>query len=473
MSPNRQTARPDPSPTTSVQTLGLAAVLTMLGAVVVARTRVRPSEEELLGAAQRVLSAVLPQERSFAVGFWNGEDLPAGVPEPTARLILNSPESLGRMLNLPLDVALGESYLRGDFDIEGDFGAIVGLADTLDPQFTPAQVAGLLRDVALLRRGVSVKPPKPLAQLHGETHSRERDRQAIQAHYDVSNDFYRLWLDSRMVYSCAYFPTGTETLDAAQEAKLELICRKLRLKPGERLLDIGCGWGGLAIYAAQNYGVSVLGVTLSEAQLHGGRARVKAAGLEHLVTLELRDYRDVPAGGQGEFDKIASVGMAEHVGRRKMPEYFAAAYRALKPGGLMLNHAIADGLGQARVPMLIQSGNFARRYVFPDGELLPLWETLKHADAALFEVRDVENLREHYARTTAEWARRLEAREDGALATLGEERYRLWRIYLNACGYYFAHGHLSIFQTLLAKPDERRRVPIPPSRGDIYADGRV
>ncbi|WP_234009145.1 cyclopropane-fatty-acyl-phospholipid synthase family protein [Deinococcus sp. NW-56] len=464
-----QARRPDPSPATSVQTMGLAAVLTMLGAVVVARSRVRPSEEQLLDAARRVLSAVLPSDRPFAVQFWNGEELPAGVPDPTARLTLNSPESLGRMLNLPLDVALGESYLRGDFDIEGDFGAVVGLADTLNPQFTPAQVASLLRDVALLRRGVGTKPPKPLAQLHGEAHSRERDKQAVQAHYDVSNDFYKLWLDDRMVYSCAYFPTGTETLDAAQEAKLELICRKLRLQAGERLLDIGCGWGGLAIYAAQRYGVSVLGVTLSEAQLHEGRARVKAAGLEHLVTLELRDYRDVT----GEFDKISSVGMAEHVGRCNMPEYFAAAYRVLKPGGLMMNHAIADGLGQARVPMVIQSGNFARRYVFPDGELLPIWETLKYADAALFEVRDVENLREHYARTTAQWARRLEAREDEALAALGEERYRLWRIYLNACGYYFSHGHLSIFQTLLAKPDERRQVPIPPSRADIYADGRV
>lgn len=291
----------------------------------------------------------------------------------------------------------------------------------------------------------------------------------MQAHYDVSNDFYKMWLDTRMVYSCAYFPRGTETLDEAQEAKLELICRKLRLKEGERLLDIGCGWGGLAVYAAQRYGVRVLGVTLSEAQLHEGRARVRAAGLEHLVTLELRDYRDVT----GEFDKIASVGMAEHVGRRNMPEYFAAAHRVLKPGGLMMNHAISDGLGQAKVSNLIQSGNFARRYVFPDGELLPIWETLRYADAALFEVRDVENLREHYARTTTEWARRLEAREAEARAELGEERYRLWRIYLHACGYYFSAGHLSIFQTLLAKPDERRHVPLPASRGDVYADGRL
>ncbi|WP_102125662.1 SAM-dependent methyltransferase [Deinococcus planocerae] len=470
MSPADQPRPPShPSPATSVQTMGLAAVLTALGAVVVARARTRPSEAQLKEAAVRVFTAALPAPRPFAVRLWDGNELPGAQTPPAARLVLNSPESLGRMLRLPLDVALGEAYLRGDFDIEGDFGRVVGLADTLNPQFSPAQVASLLRDVSLLRRGVSARPPTPLARLHGESHSRERDRQAVQAHYDVSNDFYRLWLDTRMVYSCAYFPRGTETLDEAQEAKLELICRKLRLKGGERLLDLGCGWGGLAIYAAQRYGVRVLGVTLSEAQLHEGRARVKAAGLSHLVTLELRDYRDVT----GEFDKIASVGMAEHVGRRNMPEYFAAAHRVLKPGGLMMNHAIADGLGQARVSNLIQSGNFARRYVFPDGELLPIWETLKYVDAALFEVRDVENLREHYARTTALWARRLEARGDEALAALGEERYRLWRIYLNACGYYFSAGHLSIFQTLLAKPDERRHVPLPRSRADLYADGRL
>ena len=246
-----------------------------------------------------------------------------------------------------------------------------------------------------------------------------------------------------MVYSCAYFPDGDETLDQAQDAKLELICRKLRLQEGERLLDIGCGWGGLAIYAAQHFGAHVTGVTLSEAQLQEGRARVEAAGLGQLVSLELRDYRDV----QGSFDKISSIGMAEHVGRRNMAEYFAAAYRLLRPGGLMLNHAISSGLGQARVSNLLQSGNFARRYVFPDGELLPIWETQKFAENAMFEVRDVENLREHYAQTLRYWAANLQAHEDAALAYLGTERYRLWRIYLNACVYYFRAGHLSIFQT--------------------------
>ena len=449
------------SPLTPTAAVTAAALAT--AAVVAVRHRPAASNQQLLEAAARVLKAVLPSQRRFSVELWDGTILPSTASND-AVLKLNSEKTLGRILRLPLDVALGEAYIRGDFDIEGDFSAVVEIADHFDALPGWASIPGLLRDVELLRRGAGAAPPAPKASLEGETHSRERDRAAIEHHYDVSNEFYKLWLDARMVYSCGYFPNGDETLDAAQSAKLELICRKLRLKAGERLLDIGCGWGGLAIYAAQQYGVSVLGVTLSDAQLQEGRARVEAAGLGHLVTLELRDYRDV----QGTFDKISSIGMSEHVGKKRMAEYFAGAYRVLKPGGLMLNQAISGGIGQAKVPILLQSGNFARRYIFPDGELLPVFETQKYADAALFEVRDVENLREHYATTLAHWASNLEAHQDEALASLGTERYRLWRIYLNACVYYFRAGHLSVFQTLLAKPDEARRVHLPASRTDIY-----
>ncbi|MGY2893998.1 class I SAM-dependent methyltransferase [Deinococcus sp. UYEF24] len=451
-----------------------AVTATALSAAVIA-VRSRPAtNEELLRAAERVLKAVLPSQRRFAVELWDGTVLPSTAGDESisdAVLKLNSEKTLGRILRLPLDVALGEAYIRGDFDIEGDFSAVVEIADHFDALPGWDRVPGLLRDIELLRRGAGAAPPAPKASLEGETHSRERDRAAIEHHYDVSNDFYKLWLDARMVYSCGYFPNGDETLDDAQTAKLEHICRKLRLKAGERLLDIGCGWGGLAIYAAQHYGASVLGVTLSKAQLQEGRARVQAAGLGHLVTLELRDYRDVLSeDGQGTFDKISSIGMSEHVGRKRMAEYFSTAYKALKPGGLMLNQAITGGIGQAKVPILLQSGNFARRYIFPDGELLPVYETQKYADAALFEVRDVENLREHYAATLAHWASNLEAHQDEALSYLGTERYRLWRIYLNACVYYFRAGHLSVFQTLLAKPDEDRRVHLPASRADLYAN---
>ncbi len=451
------------APMSNRRTAALTAAAVTAAAVALARSRPDATAGQLRDAALKLLNVGLPSRRRFAVTLWDGTTLSATAGED-ARLILNSPKTLGRMLRLPLDVALGEAYIRGDFDIEGDFSAVVELADTFDAAPGWAAVPGLLRDYETLRRGAGAPPPAPKASLEGETHSRERDKAAIAHHYDVSNDFYKLWLDSRMVYSCGYFPNGDETLDQAQAAKLELICRKLRLKPGEKLLDIGCGWGGLAIYAAKHYGVSVLGVTLSEAQLQEGRARVEAAGLGHLISLELLDYRDVT----GPFDKISSIGMAEHVGRKNMAEYFATAMRVLRPGGLMLNHAIASGLGQAKVSNLLQSGNFARRYVFPDGELLPIWETQKFAEDALFEVRDVENLREHYAQTTQYWARNLEAHEAEALAHLGQERYRLWRIYLNACVYYFSAGHLSIFQTLLAKPDAGRRVELPRSRADLY-----
>ncbi|CAM3564766.1 SAM-dependent methyltransferase [Deinococcus frigens] len=455
--------RPRPGHRLLLTAAGLSAALLVRRA-----TRPPPTAPELRAAALHLLEAVLPSQRSFEVRLWDGTVLAATRLPSRATLTIMGEQTLGRMLKLPVDVALGEAYLRGDFEIEGDIGTIAGIADDFDSAFHAAQVPGLLRAVQTLRRAAGPAAAPVTASLDGQPHSRERDQQAVQYHYDVSNDFYKLWLDRRMVYSCAYFPTGTETLDQAQTAKLEYICRKLRLKAGEHLLDIGCGWGGLAIYAAQTYGVRVHGVTLSEAQLAEGRARVRAAGLEHLVTLELRDYRDVLSGGEARYDKIASVGMAEHVGRKNMPSYFRTAYAALKPGGLMLNHAISDGIGQARVPMWLQSGNFARKYVFPDGELLPVWETLKYASEALFEVRDVENLREHYARTLTHWAGNLEAHRPAALAALGEQRFRLWRIYLGATSYYFQKGHLSIFQSLLARPDAERQAGLPLSRADLY-----
>ncbi|EYB67074.1 cyclopropane-fatty-acyl-phospholipid synthase [Deinococcus phoenicis] len=448
-----------------------AAGLTVAALVARQRRSPEPAPGQLRAAALEVLEDALPQRRTFDVQLWDGTVLPAPVQPAAARLVLTSEHALGRMLRLPLDLALGEAYLRGDFEIEGDVSAVAGITEGFDAPFTPGRTARLLRAARLLRQNAGPAPHPVEARLDGQAHTRERDRQAVTYHYDVSNDFYKLWLDRRLVYSCGYFPTGTETLDQAQEAKLDHICRKLRLKPGERLLDIGCGWGGLAIHAAQHYGAEVLGVTLSEAQLREGRARVEAAGLGDRVSLELRDYRDVLAGGQGGFDKISSVGMAEHVGRRNMPTYFRAAYAALKPGGLMMNHAIAAGTHKTNLPawlVALYSGNFMQKYVFPDGELLPIWETLQHAEKAHFEVRDVENLREHYARTLACWSRNLETHREQARAMLGEPRFRLWRLYLAACVPYFRDGHLSIFQSLLAKPDGAGHVTLPPSRADLY-----
>ncbi|GBF07645.1 cyclopropane-fatty-acyl-phospholipid synthase [Deinococcus aerius] len=453
-------------------TRGLAWAAGLTAAVLAARqVRRPPTPAELRAAALDVLEAALPQRRTFDVQLWDGTVLPATVKPVTARLVLKGEHSLGRMLGLPLDLALGEAYLRGDFEIEGDISTVAGLTTAFDAPLTPARVARVLRNVQRLRAHAGPAPRPVTAHLDGTPHSRERDQQAVTYHYDLSNDFYRLWLDRRMVYSCGYFPSGNETLDEAQTAKLEHICRKLRLKPGERLLDIGCGWGGLAIYAAGQYGVQVLGVTLSEAQLREGRARVEAAGLSHLVRLEVRDYRDVVSEGPGSFDKITSVGMAEHVGRANMTTYFRSAYAALRPGGLMLNHAIGANVQPPKFPKWLQaltSGGFMQKYVFPDGELLPLWETLQHAEGAGFEPRDVENLREHYARTLLCWSDNLEARREEARALVGEERFRLWRLYIAACVNGFRSGQLDLYQTLLAKPDEEGRVELPMSRADVY-----
>ncbi|WP_027891613.1 SAM-dependent methyltransferase [Calidithermus chliarophilus] len=407
------------------------------------------------GELRRLLERVLPA-RPFEVRLWDGSVLPATA-EPKATLVLG--RGLLEGLAPPLDLALGEAFVRGDLEVEGDLGAVLAALEHVE---LPASPLEWVRGVALSAAGVRGLG----ARLHGAAHSLARDRQAVQHHYDLSNDFYRLWLDARMVYSCAYFPRGDETIEQAQEAKLELICRKLRLRPGERLLDVGCGWGGLVVYAAERYGVEAVGITLSQTQLEEARARVRQRGLEGRVRVEALDYREV----RGRFDKVASVGMAEHVGRANLGRYFQAALACLEPGGLFLHHAIARGPVPPKSPAWAASGEFMRRYVFPDGEILPLWEMLREAETAGFEVRDVEDLREHYARTLEHWRQRLEARLPEATALVGPERTRLYRLYLTASAHQFAFGHLAIHQSLLAKPDARGRVNLPPTRADLYRE---
>jgi len=411
----------------------------------------------------RLLKGVLPEARSFAVRLWDGTTLPATQDPPRATLVLTRPDALGRALTPPLDVSAGEAYLRGDVEIEGDVEAVFEFVEHLKTYASLDWIKPALEASALRRRTQHSSVPVA-AQVSGRRHSWERDRQAIRHHYDVSNAFYKLWLDARMVYSCAYFPTGEEALDEAQEAKLELICRKLRLKPGERLLDIGCGWGGLVIYAARRYGVEALGVTLSERQLEEARARVRAAGLGDRARIEGLDYREV----RGTFDKVASVGMAEHVGRENLDLYFRSAWNLLKPGGLMLNHAISRGPFSPKDPDPVMSGGFIQRYVFPDGEILPLWVALRAAEGLGFEVRDVEDLREHYAQTLRHWVRNLEANWEAAVREVGPERAQLWRLFMSGSGHGFAYGHLAVHQVLLAKPDGAGRVALPPSRADLY-----
>jgi cyclopropane-fatty-acyl-phospholipid synthase len=314
---------------------------------------------------------------------------------------------------------------------------------------------------------------RPVLSRLGLRHTRTRDAAAVRFHYDVGNAFYALWLDQRMVYSCGYFPTGTEDLDAAQEAKLDYICRKLRLRPGERLLDIGCGWGGLVQLAAERYGVEALGVTLSEPQAALARERIAAAGLADRCRVEVRDYRELPRDAQ--FDKIVSVGMFEHVGRPRLLTYFKTAYRLLQPGGLFLNHGIAtgpasrNGMMSAPLRLLWQPGAFVWTYVFPDGELVSPADAIQYAELAGFETRDVENLREHYTLTLRQWVRRLEARHEEAVQLVGEATYRVWRLYMAASAHTFAVGGNALIQALFSKSHADGSSELPLTRADLYA----
>jgi cyclopropane-fatty-acyl-phospholipid synthase len=402
--------------------------------------------------------------RNFAVRFWDGNQWPAETSSPQFTLILNHPNALRSMLqNSGSDLAISESYIRGDLDLEGDLEAAMSLAGYLTARHWPLSTTlrigwNLFRMSADGRSGRNGQRP---AMLSGELHSIERDRQAVTYHYNVSNDFYALWLDQRMVYSCAYFETADEDLDTAQARKLDYLCRKLRLRPGERLLDIGCGWGGLVIHAVQHYDVDALGVTLSENQAKLANERIAQAGLQNRCRVELRDYRDL--NETGGFDKLVSVGMFEHVGEIRLPLYFQHAWQLLRPGGVFLNHGIALRANEPRP----KGPTFISRYVFPDGDLVPINATLRYAEEAGFEVRDLESLREHYALTLRHWARRLELHRDQALQVVDEPTYRVWRVFLPGSAYGFATGPLSVYQALLVKPDEGRS-GLPLTRGDWY-----
>lgn len=398
-----------------------------------------------------------------AFRLWDGSRWPDERPR-AATLVLRHPGALRRMFGQGTEKALAEAYLHDDFEVEGDIEAAFELADALAAR-DEGWLTGL-RTYLHLRRLPSapgaVGGARAFAERDDQPHSVPRDREAVSFHYDVSNDFYRLWLDRRMVYSCAYFRRPDLSLDDAQAAKLDCICRKLRLTPGQRLLDIGCGWGGLAMFAAEHYRVRVVGVTLSAAQRDLAMERVQAAGLQDAVRIELRDYRDLTA--HGEFDAIVSVGMSEHVGRTHLPRYFQHAYGLLRPGGVFLNHAIGEGVR----PRRRVGPSFIETYVFPDSDIPPIPVVVAAAESAGFEVRDVENWREHYARTLRHWVQRLEAAHDQALAFVNEPTYRVWRLYMAGSAHGFARGQLAIYQTLLAKPDAGGDAHLPPTREDWY-----
>ncbi len=418
------------------------------------------SSSKALQIVQELLHDYHP--RNFAIEFWDGTRWNAE-PGQFCRFTwhIHHPSVLRSLVRPDRQVALGEAFIHGNFDITGDILAVFPVAEYLEQKHfgagTKLRLATML--LSLPSRLHDEEHARP--ELHGRAHSKSRDSQAVSFHYDLSNDFYKLWLDSRLVYSCAYFKSSNDDLETAQTQKLDHICRKLRLRPGERLLDIGCGWGGLILHAARNYDVHAIGITLSREQLALARQRIAEAGLESRCEAHLVDYRD--AGRFGEFDKIVSVGMVEHVGESALPEYFRCAFSLLKPGGVFLNH----GIGRAGTRSKPTEKTFTDVYVFPDGELVPISTMLTHAEQSGFEVRDVENLREHYFLTLCNWLRRFEANEANARKLVGELKYRIWRLYLAGSAYYFQSGKLDLYQSLLLK-NSAGPARMPLTRADWY-----
>jgi len=365
-------------------------------------------------------------------------------PDPQVTLVVRDPTLLTEITHPSLDM-LGRAYVEKRMDIEGPIGEVIATADALS---------------------AALGDDDGTTDYVRESHDKATDAEAIHYHYDLSNAFYQLWLDPEMVYSCAYYETGTEDLATAQVAKLRHLCRKLRLQPGEKLLDVGCGWGGMARLAAREFGVQVHGITLSEEQLKLGRERVKADGLEGKVTLELLDYRDLPRDGR--YDKVVSVGMFEHVGHANLGLYFQHLYDAVRPGGLVMNHGITSSDTEGR-PVGRGAGDFIDRYVFPHGELPHLSLAVARMSEAGLEVVDVEGLRLHYARTLDFWSANLEAKLAEAAKLVPEQALRIWRLYLAGCAYGFKKGWINLHQILASKPHADGGHEVPWSRRDIYA----
>ena len=387
------------------------------------------------------------------VRFWDGSELSA---DRRAAVVVRDPAAVVHLLRAPGQLGLARGWVDGSLDVEGDLEAVLSARDA----FAGVRVSA--RDRARLAlaapRAVGVRGIRPArvptieARLGGRLRSRARDRDAVRHHYDVSNGFYRLVLGPTLVYSCAYFASAQETLEAAQERKLDLICRKLALDEGERLLDIGCGWGSLLIHAARHCGVSGVGVTLSEPQAQLARSRIAELGLADRVEIRVQDYREV---ADGPFDKIASVGMYEHVGRDELCHYVQVVMNLLRPGGLFLNHGITRLAPHAPKP-----DPFISRYVFPDGELHPVTDIVGAMESFGLEVRDVESLRDHYPLTLRRWVANLDANREQAIAEVGPQRERVWRLYMLGSALSFEAAEISVHQVLAARPGAPHRLPL-------------
>tara|TARA_R110000772_G_scaffold227528_2_gene338293 strand:+ start:161 stop:1489 length:1329 start_codon:yes stop_codon:yes gene_type:complete len=394
-----------------------------------------------------------------AIRLWNNE-IVIGDKNAVCTLVFQQSYPL-RELCLSRDMtSLVDAHLCGDVDGEGDLEALFSLVDYL--QNKKLMLAERIRFFQLAARMPNNKP-KNIASASKTGAARDSNsKHSIAHHYDIHNNFYRLFLDPEMVYSCAYFSTPEQSLTDAQRDKLDYICRKLRLLPGQKLLDIGCGWGGLAFWAAQNYGVEVHGITLSQEQYDYGVARAHALKLNDKVSFELRDYRELPA--DTHYDRIVSVGMFEHIGIDNFPTYFRIIRGLLEPGGIFLNHGITNDSGWQRTPIT----RFINEYIFPDGELARVSEVTTAMEKAGFEILDTEALRPHYAMTLRRWVSALEENSEKAANIAGEATYRLWRLYMAGSAFYFNQGATGIYQIVASK--NRQPWPLPLRRDGLYRD---
>lgn len=426
--------------------------------------------EAARGALAHVAEVI---DAKFSVRLWDGSVVPLGREvRPGLCVSISGPGVIGSLLRRPTLDNLVRHYATGKIDIHG--GDLMEFGDVARLERSSKKLKAISKGV-LLRSALPflLAPAEKAETAHafdgeqtGRVASKRNNKDYIQFHYDLGNEFYKLFLDPEMQYSCGYFTDWNNGLEQAQRDKIEMICRKLRLKPGDRMLDIGCGWGGLICHAAKTHGVQAHGVTLSQEQLDYTREKVRRLGLEDRVTVELRDYNTL----EGTYDKISSIGMYEHVGIANYPTYFRKIWSLLRDRGILLNHGITRRAKR-------QKGRFQRmrpehkliaKYIFPGGELDHIGHTVESLEAHRFEVHDVENWREHYARTSRFWCQRLAARKEEAIALVGPERYRLWAAYLASVSFAFADGSLRIFQVVASKQKAKGKAELPPTRADLY-----
>lgn len=432
------------------------------------------AEARRLVAARKLFESVATKlDGSIAVRLWDGSVIPLGPHADTRyQVVFDSAATIGRLLRRPTLENLVIHYAEGHVDLVG--GDLIEFIEAAQRRRMKLKWRDLDKGTLARSLWALARAPGELASSHvyGDEEAarvaadQRHDQDYIRFHYDIGDDFYRLFLDPEMQYSCAYFTDWSNGLDQAQADKLDHICRKLRLKPGERFLDVGCGWGGLIAHAVRHYGVIAHGVTLSTNQHDFATRKMRDLGIADRVTIELKDYRLLT----GTFDKIASIGMYEHVGIANYPDYFGKLKSLLRPGGILLNHGITRRAkaDKSRFRKIRPENRLILKYIFPGSELDHIGHSVESMEAAGFEIHDVEGLREHYAQTTRLWCQRLSARKTEAVALVGEAKYRLWVAYLAGVSFAFRNGTIRLFQTVATRHQKNAPLELPPTRADLY-----